>query len=161
MANFPITIANTRISPLIQPERVNDYSIRYYIPFGDIALATSTGTTDTITVTLGTTPANWVVGAAYAYVSPAFAGVTSQAVTLTVGTTTTPNAFLASTSVTTAGVIQPANGIGTVNTPTASLGTTATTIQCVFTNATTGSFSALTTGAIEILLAVIDPSLVP
>lgn len=159
MANFPITLTGPRISPLVLPERNGDYTVRYYIPYTDIAVASATGNADTITVTLGTTPANWQVTACYAFVSPVFAGTT--ALTLTCGTTTSPSAFLASTTVLTAGTIQPSGGPGTVNLPTSSFGSSSITIQCVFTNATGGSPSLLTTGAMEILLAIIDPSQVP
>lgn len=156
MANFPITLIGQRISPLILPERNGDYTVRYYIPYTDLAVASATGNADTITVTLGTTPAPWQVTAAVAYVSPVFAGTT--ALTMTCGTTTTPNAFLASTTVLTAGTIQPPNGSQTTNVPASCVGNTAVTMQAVFTNATGGSPSALTTGGMYIELAVIDPS---
>ena len=157
MAALTATLSPTRISPLVMPERLSDFTVRYFIPYSDIALASATSSTDSLTLTLGTTPTTWTVQGALAYIYPAFAGTT--ALTCTVGTSTTPNAFLASTSVLTAGAWQPANGAGSVNTPASSQGVAAINLVAVFTNATGGSMSSLTAGGLEILLSVIDPTI--
>lgn len=155
MSTYAVTIPSARVSPLILPERCRGFNVRYTVLYSDVAVASATGSTDVIAMALGTTPTNWVVGATMAYVTTAFAGTT--ALTMVVGTTTTTNAFLQSTSILTAGVIQPATGIFTVNTPASSTGTTALGIQATFTNATGGSPSALTAGVLEILLEIVNP----
>ena len=158
MATYQVALSSTRITPLILPERSFGFTTRYYIPYSDIAVASATGNSDVIVVTLGTTPTNWMVQSAYAYVSTAFAGTT--ALTMTVGTTSTANAFLASTTVETAGTIIPTNGPYSVNSPSNAVGTAAVSLTATFTNATGGSPSALTAGAVEILLQVVDPGAV-
>ena len=157
MAALTATLSPTRVSPLTLPERLLDFNVRYFIPYSDVALASATSATDSLTFTLGTTPATWSVQGALAYIYPAFAGTT--ALTCTVGTSTTPSAFLASTSVLTAGTWQPANGAGSVTTPASAMGTAAINLVAVFTNATSGSMSALTAGGLEILLSVVDPTI--
>lgn len=155
MANFPLTILGSRISPLILPENGRGgKSIRYLVYYNDINVASATGNADTITLTLGTTPTNWVVSSAYAYVQTAFAGTT--AFTMVVGTTTTTDAFLASTSVLTQGLIQPATGINTTHTIASSTATSSLSMVAVFTNATGGSPSALTAGVMELTLSIIN-----
>ena len=105
---------------------------------------------DTVTLTLGVLPSTWVVNNALVNVSTAFAGTT--AFTVVVGTTTTTNAFITSTSVKTAGVIgTPLTGALTNATATASKN-----LVAVFTNATGGSPSALTAGALDIYLNIVD-----
>lgn len=154
MANFTITLPGQYISPLVNPEQKNDYNIRYQIPSSVVAVASATGNADTVTIILGTTPANWVCSGAYAYVATAFAGTT--ALSMTVGTTTVVSAFLASTSVLTNALIQPANGANTTNLPTSSTASASVTVEAIFTNATGGSPSALTAGLVEILVNMVD-----
>lgn len=154
MANFAVTLPGQYITPLTLNEQRNDLNIRYTIPYTVVAVASSTGSSDTITVTLGSTPLNWVVSGAYAYVGTAFAGTT--ALTMTVGTTTTVSAFLASTTVLTAGLIQPSTGINATNLPANSTGTSSVVIEAIFTNATGGSPSSLTSGVLEILISMTD-----
>jgi len=155
MANFPLTILGARISPFILPEKGgHTRSIRYLVYYNDINVTTATGNADTITLTLGTTPTNWVVSGAYVYVQTAFAGTT--AMTIIVGSTTTTDAFIASTSILTQGLIQPATGINTTHTIASSTASASVTTQAVFTNATGGSPSALTAGVLEIVLDVVN-----
>jgi hypothetical protein len=155
MANFAVTLPGARISPLIKPERnALGTSVRYLVLSSDVAVASATGNADTITVTLGTTPINWCVSSAFAYVQTAFAGTT--ALTMIVGTTSSTAAFLASTSVLTAGIIQPTTGINTTASIANSIGTSSVTVQAVFTNATGGSPSALTAGLLEIVLNYVN-----
>ena len=103
-------------------------------------------------MTLGTLPSTWVVENALVNVSTAFAGTT--AFTLVVGTTTTTNAFITSTSVLTAGVIGSPLSAALTN----ATGTASKDLVAVLTNATGGSPSALTAGALDIYLNIIDLS---
>lgn len=159
MANFTVALPSANISPLIMPERgsnAGDFSIRYQIPYSVVAVATSTGNADTITVTLGVTPTNWLVSGLLVDIPVAYAGTT--ALTCTIGTTTTATAFASSFSVLTTGVYVPPNGTGSVATPSAATGTSSVTMQAVFTNATGGSPSGLTTGFMTVLLSLFDPT---
>jgi hypothetical protein len=155
MANYTTSITGGRVSPLIIPEMdVAASTVRYLVYYSDINLASATTATDTVTLTLGTTPTAWVCNSAFAYVSTAFAGTT--AMTMIVGTTSITSAFIASTSILTAGIIQASGGMATPAVVTSSTGTTAVTIQALFTNASGGSPSALTAGVLEIFLGIRD-----
>lgn len=154
MANTNVTLLGARKSPLTDVERILGFNVKYTIPYSDVN--TGTGASDTVTVTLGATPAKWLVTKALANVTTAYAGTT--AFTLSVGTTTNVTAFMTAVSVMTAGVIQPANGPSSVATPANATGTATINLAAVFTNATGGSPSALSAGSVDILLSVIDTS---
>lgn len=162
MANYTVTLPSSNITPLILNERSQqpgDFSIRYQIPYTVVSTAGGTASTDTITVVLGATPTTWLANGLLVDIPVAFAGTT--ALTCTIGTTTTATAFASSFSVLTAGVYVPPNGTGSVNTPASANGTTSVTLQAVFTNATGGSPSGLTTGFMTILLGIYDPTQSP
>jgi hypothetical protein len=150
MANQTIVINKARVSALSLPERVSGFTHRFNVLYTDVN--TGTGSSDTVTLTLGTTPTQWIVAAAMVNVTTAFAGTT--AFTLVVGTTTNTGCFTASTSVLTAGAIVGASGQFVVATTTQATLTTAVGLQAIFTNATGGSPSALTAGALDIYLAI-------
>jgi len=150
MADYPVTLAATRKSTLKDVERINGFSHKFTIPYGDVAVATATGASDTVTVTLGALPAKWAVNQARVNITTAFAGTT--ALTVVVGTTTTTNAFIASTSVLTAATLG-SNVTGALTNATA---TATKSMVAVFTNATGGSPSALTAGSLDIYLNIQD-----
>jgi hypothetical protein len=154
MANTNVNISGKKTSPMPLPERTGDLSVKYHIDYTDVN--TGTGSSDTVTVLLGNTPATWVIPAALGVITTAFAGTT--AFTVTVGTTTNVACLLPSSSTLTAGVIQSTSGFNTVATTTQATGTSAIGLVAVFTNATGGSPSALTAGAMDIYLAVINPN---
>jgi len=154
MADTAITISKIRTSIENNAERLAGYTNKYNVLYSDIAFGS--GATDTVTLTLGTTAALWVVKSAIANVTTAFAG--TGAMTIQVGTSGTANAFIAATSILSAGLIQPTNGAGAVNTPASSTSTSAATMKAVFTNATSGSPSALSAGALDIYVEHIDLS---
>ena len=161
MASLTATILPARVSPLILPEQRGGalQSIRYLLYYTDLVntyCTASANASDTLTLTLGTTPTNWVVGSARAYVQTAFAGVTSQTLAMVVGTNAQTNAFLQSTSILTQGLIQPATGINTVNLPTSSTGSAAVTTEAVLTNAAAGTFLTYTAGTLEIVLSLLN-----
>lgn len=147
MADTAVTISRNRTSQLSLQEQARGFSHKYTVKSSDVALGT--GSSDTVTVTLGTLPAKWAVNNALVNISTAFAGTT--AFTVVVGTTTTTNSFITSQSVLTAGVLAGVPTTATVRTATA-----AANMVAVFTNATGGSPSALTAGELDIYLNIID-----
>ena len=158
MASQTITINDDRISPLsVQEEAGTGFSHKISVLSSDIALAAASGTTDTVTVTIGSTPAKWFVSRAMANVRTAFAG--SGGLTLAVGTSANTGAMIAATTVLTAGVI------GVAGFPVANAGqstsTSAATLQLLFTNSTSGSPSALTAGAVDVYLNIQDTTQLP
>lgn len=154
MANTTIAISGKNVSVLPLPERIGDFSIKYHVNFSDVA--TGTGSSDTVTLTLGSTPATWIIGAALGVITTAFAGTT--AFTVTVGTTTNVACLLPSQSTLTAGTITSTSGFNQVATVTQATGTAAIGLVAVFTNATGGSPSALTAGAMDLYLSVVNPN---
>ncbi len=153
MANFPVTLTNKQSSFFGLPTGIGGFTHRFKIKAADVAVAGATGSTDTVQVSLGRTPGPyWMVDKAFAVINTVGAGTT--ALTMQVGTTTTPSAFIAATSVLSGSHIQAATGINTVNTPASSFGTTDLGIQALFTNATGGSPSALTGLDVDIYLSM-------
>jgi hypothetical protein len=152
MADTAITISRARTNNLSLQEQARGFSHKFSIPYGDVALGT--GSTDTVTVTLGALPSNWVINNALVNVSTAFAGTT--AFTVQVGTTTATTALVTAQSVKTAGVLA-----GVPTTATLIKATATTNLVAVFTNATGGSPSALTAGALDIYLNIVDLSASP
>lgn len=148
MADTAVTISRSKAYNLSLHEQARGFSHKFHVDYSDVAYGA--GSSDTVTLTLGVLPSTWVVNNALVNVSTAFAGTT--AFTVVVGTTTTTNAFITSTSVKTAGVIgTPLTGALTNATATASKN-----LVAVFTNATGGSPSALTAGALDIYLNIVD-----
>lgn len=154
MADTAVTISPKKVFIESNPERLNGATIRYNIKSADVAYGS--GSTDTVTMTLGTTAAFWVVSRAFALVQTAFAG--TGGLSIQVGVTGTTNAFLAATSVLSAGLIQPSTGLNTVNTVASAKGTSAATIKAVFTNSVSDSPSALTAGEVDVYLNLLDLS---
>lgn len=156
MADTAITISDDRVSALSNQERGgHGFTHKFKVLYSDIAYGT--GSTDTVTMTLGNSPASFVIDKAAVNVSTAFAGTT--ALTIIVGTTTDTDNFIASTSILTAGLIQPSTGKNTVATIAGSTGTAAKSLVATFTNATGGSPSALTAGELDIYLSIDTPAL--
>jgi len=151
MADTAITINDDRVTPLsIQEQAATGFNTKLTVLYSDIAYGT--GSTDTVTMTLGATPAKWYVDRAMVNISTAFAGTT--ALTVVVGQTGDTDAFITSQSVLTAGVLGAAGF--PVATAANSTGTSSVGLRAVFTNATGGSPSALTAGALDIYLRIKD-----
>jgi len=147
MADTAITIARNRTTSLSLEEQARGFSHKFNVQSADIAYGS--GSSDTVTLTLGALPAKYVVDRALINIKTAFAGTT--AMTVVVGTTTSTNAFVTSQSILTAGVLGGALSGQTISTATATKNMVA-----VFTNATGGSPSALTAGDLDIYLNIID-----
>lgn len=155
MANFAVTLPKTRFTPLTLPERANGYTHKFSVLYSDLAVAAATGSTDTITVTLGSgTPARFMVTQACAVIATLFTG--TGALTVTAGSSGSATIFLPSTTVLSGSLIQATTGPNTVATPGSCFGTSAIIPTAVFTNATSGSPSALTAGQLDIYLAILD-----
>lgn len=158
MATSTITINDDRVGPLSNQEQAaTGFNSKFTVLASDIAASGLTGSTDSVIITLGNSPTKWYVDRAMVNVSTAFTGTT--AMTIIVGSTSDDDAFVTSTSVLTAGVIGTA-GFAPV-TVTNSSSTSAVSLQAKFTNATGGSPSALTAGALDIYLRIKDTTDLP
>jgi hypothetical protein len=154
MANYSTTLSKLRANIESAPERLAGFTNRYNVQYSDVALSSATGSTDTVTVTIGTTPALWVVDQCAVVVKTAFAG--TGGLTIQVGTSGTANAFLAAASVLSTGLLQNSSGFSSVNTPASSTSTSSATMQAVFTNSTSGSPSAISAGELDIYISLLD-----
>ena len=155
MADTAITIAATRVTSLSEQEAAaTGYNTRFRVLYTDIAYGT--GSTDTVTMTLGATPANWYINAGLVNISTAFAGTTALAII--VGTTSSTAALISSTSILTAATLNP-----TVGTPimTNLKATAAKNLVATFTNATGGSPSEVTAGQLDIYANIQNASAMP
>ena len=149
MADTAVTIARARTSELSLQEQARGFSNKFNVKYSDVAYGA--GSTDTVTMTLGALPSNYVLNNALVNITTAFAGTT--AFTVQVGTTTSSTALVTAQSVKTAGVLA-----GVPTTATLVKGTATANLVAVFTNATGGSPSALTAGALDIYLNIVDLS---
>jgi len=155
MAAYATTLTATYISPLNDVERIQGWNRKFVIPYTFVAQASATTATDVVTVTLGNTPAKWMVDKARAVVTTAFAGTGTQTLTMSVGTTSSVAAFITATSVLTAAAIPMASTLPVLTNATA---TAAVSLVATFTNAAASSPSAVTAGSVTILLNVQDQS---
>ena len=149
MANTDVTLDNARKSVLSNQERAQGFTHKYTIKFTDID--EGSGSSDTVTVTLGATPTDFVISKAMVNVTTAMAG--TGALTIQVGTDGDPNNFITATSVAAVGPIISA----IVAAPVTLAGTFAAAshqIEALFTNSSSGSPSALTAGELDIYLAM-------
>ena len=147
MANTDVTLDNARKATLSNQERAQGYTHKYTIKYTDID--EGTGSSDTVTVSLGATPTDFVISKAAVNVTTAFAG--TGALAIEVGTDGDPNNFITSTSVAAVGPIITGAGA----TPTTLAGTFAAAsdaLEALFTNSSSGSPSALTAGQLDIYL---------
>ena len=155
MANTAITISPTRVTPLSEQEvAATGYNARFRVLSTDILYGT--GATDTVTVTLGATPAKWYIDKAGVNITTAFAGIT--AATIIVGTTSSTAALTSSTSILTAAFLNQAVGVPVLTNTT---GTAAVNLVATFTAAGTGGPAALTAGQLDIYLKLINTALLP
>ena len=155
MADTAVTISGSRVTALSENEiAATGFNTKFKVLYTDIAYGS--GATDTVTMTLGATPANWLIDKALVTIPTAFAG--TGAMTITVGTTTSTAALISSTSILTAATL---NQVSTVPVLTNTAATATKNLVATFTNATSGSPSALTAGELNIYLNVQDVSKLP
>ena len=149
MANTDVTLDNARKDVLSNQERAQGYTHKYKIKYTDID--EGSGSSDTVTVSLGDTPTDFVISKTMVNVTTAFAG--TGALAIEVGTDDDPNNFITSTSVAAVGPIITGAGAA----PTTLAGTFAPAsdaLEALFTNSSSGSPSALTAGELDIYLAM-------
>ena len=149
MANTDVTLGNSRKVVLSNQERAQGFTHKYTVKYTDID--EGTGSSDTVTVALGSTPTDFVITKAAVNVTTAFAG--TGALAIEVGTDGDPNNFITSTSVTAVGPIITGAGAA----PTTLAGTFAAAsdaLEALFTNSSSGSPSALTAGELDIYLTM-------
>ena len=149
MADTAVTIARADTSQLSLQEQSRGFSNKFHVDFSDVAFGS--GNADTVTMTLGALPSNFVMNNALVNITTAFAGTTAFSVN--VGTTSSTSALVTAQSVKTAGVLA-----GVPTTATLVKGTASVNLVATFTNATGGSPSALTTGALDIYMNIVDLS---
>lgn len=147
MANTAVTLPSTLKWPLQSQEVLNGWNTKFTIPYTQVN--TGTTSTDTVTVTLGSTPATWKINQALVNVTTAFAGTT--AFTITVGTTSSTSAFVTSQSTLAVAALGQNSALPTLANAT---GTTSLSLVAIFTNATGGSPGALTAGSLDIYLNI-------
>jgi hypothetical protein len=149
MADTAVTIARADTSQLSLQEQARGFSNKFHVDYSDVA--SGSGASDTVTMTLGALPSNFVLNNALVNITTAFAGTT--AFSINVGTTSSTSALVTAQSVKTAGVLA-----GVPTTATLVKGTASVNLVAIFTNATGGSPSALTAGALDIYLNIVDLS---
>lgn len=152
MADTAVTLPRARVSPLsIDETAASGYNVRFRVLYSDVAYGT--GSEDTVTLTLGSTPTGWYCDRAVANVTTAFAGTT--ALTMAVGTTTTTTAFISAQSVKSLGILEQADTLELLTNATT---TTSLGLRAVFTNATGGAPASLTAGELDIYLHMVSTS---
>lgn len=149
MADTAITITRANLSQLSLQEQARGFSNKFHVDYSTVALGS--GNADTVTMTLGALPSNFVMNNALVNITTAFAGTTAFSVNI--GTTSSTSALVTAQSVKTAGVLA-----GVPTTATLVKGTASVSLVAIFTNATGGSPSALTAGALDIYLNIVDLS---
>ena len=149
MANTDVTLGNSRKVILSNQERAQGYTHKYTIKYTDID--EGSGSSDTVTVSLGSTPTDFVISRAAINVTTAFAGTGALAVE--VGTDGDPNNFITSITVMTAGPTISAVG-GAPVTLAGTFAIASDALEALFTNSSSGSPSALTAGEMDIYLAM-------
>ena len=149
MANTDVTLGSSRKVILSNQERAQGFTHKWTIKYTDID--EGSGSSDTVTVSLGDTLTDFVISRAAINVTTAFAG--TGALTVQVGTDGDPNNFITAITVMTAGpTISAAGGAPVTLAGTFAIASDA--LEALFTNSSSGSPSALTAGEMDIYLAM-------
>ena len=149
MANTDVTLDYARKNVLSYQERAQGYTHKYTIKYTDID--EGSGSSDTVTVSLGDTPTDFIISKAMLNVTTAFAG--TGALTVQIGTDGDPNNFITAITVMTAGPTISAVGAAPV-TLVGTFAIASDALEALFTNSSSGSPSALTAGELDIYLAM-------
>lgn len=155
MADQSVTSLATKATPLPLEVRADTgFTHKWTIDYTDINNSAWTGQGDTVTVTLGNTPTEFLIGKAAAYIETAFA--TTGTLTLQVGTDGDPDNFIDAQSCKTQTTLIGSQG-GEPVTEAGSVGTAADVLTATFTTqASTGAPADITAGKVHILLQIID-----
>ena len=157
MANTTITVNPNGTTPIsVEEAAQTGFNTRFRILYSDLNTNTTSGSSDTVTVTLGPTPASYYIDKCLARVVTAFTGIT--AMTVVVGTTSSTAAMISSTSVLTVAALPQVSTVPILTnlTATASVG-----LVAVFTAAGTGGPAGLTAGEFKIYMNLKDQSKLP
>ncbi len=137
-----------------ETKRQTGFTHRFRIPFDIINTSTWTTQGDTVTVTLGATPAKFIVDKAAVNISTAFA--TTGTLTIQVGTDGDPDNFIDAQDAKTAAVLIGASGAVPV-TEAGTIGVASDVLVARFTTqGSTGAPADITAGVAEIFLSIID-----
>ena len=152
MANTDVTLDDARKSLLsAQARAASGFTHKWTIKYTDIDVGS--GSSDTVTVALGNTYADFVITKAMINVTTAFAG--TGGLTVQVGTDGDPNNFITAITVLTAGPTISAVGAAPV-TLAGTYAVAADALEALFTNSSSGSPSALTAGEMDIYLGMLN-----
>jgi hypothetical protein len=156
MADLTVTTQAVKLRPLSLQEAALSGGFTHIATIKGSDINAVTGTAgDTITVTLGTSPTEYLITKAAVYVETAFTIGSSGTLTVMAGSSGTPNAILTATDALTQGGIatesagDPEAGAGTV-------GTSAITLVARFTTATGTPGSIGSTGKLHVLLGLVN-----
>ena len=149
MANTDVTLGSARKSILSNQERAQGFTHKFKILYTDID--EGSGSSDTVTVSLGDTPTDFIITKAMINVTTAFAG--TGAMTVQVGTDGDPNNYITATSILAVGPTIAGAGAAPV-TLAGSFAAASDALEALFTNSSSGSPSALTAGEMDIYLAM-------
>ncbi len=157
MADTALTVNPNGTTPISEQEAAyTGFNTRFRILYTDLNTNTTSGASDTVTVTLGPTPAKWYIDKCLARVVTAFTGIT--AMTVTVGTTSSVAALISSTSVLTVAALNQASTVPVLTNLTA---TASVNLVAVFTAAGTGGPAALTAGEFRMYMSLKDQTKLP
>jgi len=160
MADQTVTLAtatsatrNTKLEQLSAEQMAHTGFTHWFrVPFDVLNNSSWTTQGDTVTVTLGTTPARYIVDRCAIDISTVFAN--TGTLTVSLGTSANTALLIAATTAKTAGIIN-----GTAAPAAACAGTSAATLQCRFTTqSATGAPADITGGVCDIFVRIIDIS---
>jgi len=149
MANTDVTLGSARKSILSNQERAQGFTHKFKILYTDID--EGSGSSDTVTVSLGDTPTDFIVTKALINVTTAFAG--TGAMTVQIGTDGDPNNYITATSILAVGPTIAGAGAAPV-TLAGSFAAASDALEALFTNSSSGSPDALSAGEMDIYLAM-------
>jgi hypothetical protein len=149
MANTDVTLGSARKSTLSNQARAQGFTHKFKILYTDID--EGSGSSDTVTVSLGDTPTDFIVTKALINVTTAFAG--TGAMTVQVGTDGDPNNYITATSILAVGPTIAGAGAAPV-TLAGSFAAASDALEALFTNSSSGAPENLTAGEMDIYLAI-------
>ena len=149
MANTDVTLGSARKSTLSNQARAQGFTHKFKILYTDID--EGSGSSDTVTVSLGDTPTDFIVTKALINVTTAFAG--TGAMTVQIGTDGDPNNYITATSILAVGPTIAGAGAAPV-TLAGSFAAASDALEALFTNSSSGAPEDLSAGELDIYLAV-------
>ena len=149
MANTDVTLGSARKSTLSNQARAQGFTHKFKILYTDID--EGSGSSDTVTVSLGDTPTDFIVTKALINVTTAFAG--TGAMTVQIGTDGDPNNYITATSILAVGPTIAGAGAAPV-TLAGSFAAASDALEALFTNSSSGAPEDLSAGEMDIYLAM-------